>query len=160
MNKNILFLTSRTALVFAFMALAIGCKDDTVNDIETTEGDVQTLYQDKVDYMNNDARIISALVQGGLEVKTTWTDERTKNTSMLFSNDLVATVYDAANYTKMRTIPLPGIDADGNWICDYFGEVSPLLDGKGNTVSAKGGTAPEMRLNVTGYWEYSRRSER
>ena len=155
MNKNILLLACRTAFVFTIMALAIGCKDDTVNDIETTEGDVQTLYQDKVDYMNNDARIISALVQGGLEVKTTWTDERTKNTSMLFSNDLVATVYDAANYTKMRTIPLPGIDADGNWICDYFGEVSPLLDGKGNTVSAKDGTAPEMRLNVTGYWEYT-----
>ena len=104
MNKNILLLACRTAFVFTIMALAIGCKDDTVNDIETTEGDVQTLYQDKVDYMNNDARIISALVQGGLEVKTTWTDERTKNTSMLFSSTARVTPFPLRTALRRRCV--------------------------------------------------------
>ena len=71
MNKKLLFLISRTAFVFALLACTIGCKDDVVNDGKGSEDNVQTLYQDKVDYMNTDASIIGGLVKGNLEVTAT-----------------------------------------------------------------------------------------
>ena len=66
MNKKIFFLISRTVFVFALLVFAMGCKDDAVNDGETPEDNAQTLYQEKVDYMNTDAAIISGLVKGEL----------------------------------------------------------------------------------------------
>ena len=154
MNKKMLFLISRTAFVFALLVFAMGCKDDAVNDSETPEDNAQTLYQEKVDYMNTDAAIISGLVKGELEVTATWTDDK-GNRSVQFSNQLVTIVYAASNYEKMKTIPLLGVDESGNWVYDYYGEVLPLKDANGNAVSASDGIVPVLRLNKTGYWEYT-----
>lgn len=154
MNKKLSFLFCRMAFVFALLACTMGCKDDVVNGDEGKEDNAQTLYQDKVDYMNNDAAIISGLVNGGLEVTAKWIDDN-GNMSVQFSNGLVAIVYDAKNYEKMKTIPILGVDKDGNWVYDYYGEVLPMDDAKGNAVSAKDGTVPELRLNKTNYWEYT-----
>ena len=155
MNKKMLFLISRTAFVFVLLALAMGCKDDSVNDGDITDGEtVETLYQDKVDCMNIDAEIISGLVNGSLEVTTTWVDDN-GNCSVQFSNELVTIVYDSENYDKMKTIPLLGVDESGNWIYEYYEETLPLKDANGNTVSAKGNAIPAFRLNKTNYWEYT-----
>ena len=154
MNKKIFFLISRTVFVFALLVFAMGCKDDAVNDGETPEDNAQTLYQEKVDYMNTDAAIISGLVKGELEVTATWTDDK-GNRSVQFSNQLVTIVYAASNYEKMKTIPLLGVDESGNWVYDYYGEVLPLKDANGNAVSASDGIVPVLRLNKTGYWEYT-----
>ena len=102
MNKKLSFLFCRMAFVFALLACTMGCKDDVVNGDEGKEDNAQTLYQDKVDYMNNDAAIISGLVNGGLEVTAKWIDDN-GNMSVQFSNGLVAIVYDAKNYEKMKT---------------------------------------------------------
>lgn len=155
MNKKMLFLISRAAFVFAFLVFAMGCKDDVVNDGDITDGEtVETLYQDKVDCMNIDAEIISGLVNGSLEVTTTWVDDN-GNCSVQFSNELVTIVYDSENYDKMKTIPLLGVDESGNWIYEYYEETLPLKDANGNTVSAKGNAIPAFRLNKTNYWEYT-----
>lgn len=154
MNKKIFFLISRTAFVFALLVFAMGCKDDAVNDGEAPEDNVQTLYQEKVDYMNTDAAIISGLVKGELEVTATWVDDK-GNRSVQFSNQLLTIVYAASNYEKMKTIPLLGVDESGNWVYDYYGEVLPLKDANGNAVSASDGIVPVLRLNKTGYWEYT-----
>lgn len=154
MNKKMLFLISRAAFVFVLLVFAMGCKDDAVNDGEAPEDNVQTLYQEKVDYMNTDAAIISGLVKGELEVTATWVDDK-GNRSVQFSNEMVTIVYDSGNYDKMKTIPLLGVDENGNWVYDYYGEVLPLKDANGNAVSASDGIVPVLRLNKTGYWEYT-----
>ena len=154
MNKNLRFLFCRTALVFAFLGCVMGCKDDVVNDGGDSEDNAQTLYQDKVDYMNMDAAIISALMKGELEVTATWVDDK-GNRSVQFSNKALTIVYAAANYEKMKTIPLLGVDEKGNWVYDYYGEVMQLKDKGGNVVKAGDGTVPVLRLNKSGYWEYS-----
>lgn len=154
MNKKSLFLFCRTTLVFALLACTIGCKDDVVNDGGNTEENVETLYQDKVDYMNTDAAIISELENGGLEVTATWVDDK-GNRSIQFSNKKLTIVYDVRNYEKMKTIPLLGLDEQGNWVYDFYGEVFPLKDAKGGVVSVKSGIVPTVRLNKTNYWEYS-----
>lgn len=154
MKKKLLFLFCRTAFVFALLACIMGCKDDVVNDGEGSEDDVQTLYQDKVDYMNTDAVIISGLVKGELEVTATWVDDK-GNRSVQFSNQQLTIVYATANYEKMKTIPLLGVDENGNWIYEYYEEVLQLNDASGNTVSAKDGVVPALRLNNTNYWEYT-----
>ena len=154
MNKKLWFLFCRTVLVFAFLGCTMGCKDDVVNDGGDSEDNAQTLYQEKVDYMNTDAAIISGLMKGELEVTATWVDDK-GNRSVQFSNQLLTVVYAAANYEKMKTIPLLGVDEKGNWVYDYYGEVLPLKDKDGNSVSAADGTVPALRLNKTGYWEYT-----
>lgn len=155
MNKKMLFLISRAAFVFVLLVFAMGCKDDAVNDGDITDGEtVETLYQDKVDCMNIDAEIINGLVNGSLEVTTTWVDDN-GNCSVQFSNELVTIVYDSENYDKMKTIPLLGVDESGNWIYEYYEETLPLKDANGNTVSAKGSAIPAFRLNKTNYWEYT-----
>lgn len=154
MKKKLWLLFCRTAFVFALLVFAMGCKDDAVNDGETPEDNAQTLYQEKVDYMNTDAAIISGLVKGELEVTATWTDDK-GNRSVQFSNQLLTIVYAASNYEKMKTIPLLGVDESGNWVYDYYGEVLPLKDANGNAVSASDGIVPVLRLNKTGYWEYT-----
>ena len=154
MNKKLWFLFCRTVLVFAFLGCTMGCKDDVVNDSGDSEDNAQTLYQDKVDYMNTDAAIISALMKGELEVTATWVDDK-GNRSVQFSNKALTIVYAAANYEKMKTIPLLGVDEKGNWVYDYYGEVMQLKDKGGNVVKAGDGTVPVLRLNKSGYWEYS-----
>lgn len=154
MNKNFSILISRTAFVFALLVIAMGCKDDVVNDGECPEDNVQTLYQDKVDYMNTDVSIISQLVKGELEVTSTWVDDK-GNRSLQFSNQQLTIVYATANYEKMKTIPLLGVDEIGNWVYDYYGEILSLKDINGNSISVKDGAVPTLRLNKTGYWEYT-----
>lgn len=154
MNKNLLFLICRTAFVFALLACTIGCKDDVVNDGKGSEDNVQTLYQDKVDYMNTDAAIIGGLVKGDLEVTTTWVDDK-GNRTVQFSNKLLTIVYAAGNYDKKKTIPLLGVDENNCWVYEYYEEILPLKDTNGNAVSAKDGVVPTFRLNKTGYWEYT-----
>ena len=154
MNKKMLFLISRTAFVFALLVCAMGCKDDVVNDGDGSEDNVQTLYQDKVDYMNTDVAIISGLVNGNLEVVASWDDDK-GNCYVQFSNNLLTIAYAEGNYEKMKTIPVLGLDKDCNWVCDYYGEILLLKDVNGNSVSAKGGIFPIIRLNKTNYWEYS-----
>lgn len=154
MNKKLLFLISRTAFVFALLACTIGCKDEVVNDGKGSEDNVQTLYQDKVDYMNTDASIIGGLVNGDLEVTATWVDDK-GNRTVQFSNQLLTIVYATGNYDKMKTIPLLGVDENNCWVYEYYEEVLPLKDTNGNAVSAKDGVVPTFRLNKTGYWEYT-----
>ena len=153
MNKKMLFLISRTALVFALLIVIMGCKDDAVNDGDVTEGDAETLYQDRVDYMNIDAEIISGLVRNELEVTATWLDDN-GNRSIQFSNNLVTIVYDAGNYEKMKTSPILGVDENGNWIYEYYGDASVLKKSNGEPASVQDAT-PVLRLNKTKYWEYS-----
>ena len=121
MNKNLNFLFCRIAIVFVLLGVTMGCKDNAVNDGDATKDEVETLYQDKVDKMNVDATIISRLVNGTLEVTANWVDDN-GNRSIQFSNELVTTVYANENYTKMKTIPLLGVDENANWICDYYEE--------------------------------------
>lgn len=153
MNKNILSLICRTPFVFVLLGLALGCKDDVVNDDISSEN-VETLYQNKVDAMNTDAAIIGGLENGGLKITATWVDER-GNRSMQFTDGRVTIVYAEDNYTKMKTIPISGIDDKGNWIYGYYGDILPLKDAKDNMVSAKSGVVPFFRLNKTNYWEYT-----
>ena len=154
MNKNLNFLFCRIAIVFVLLGVTMGCKDNAVNDGDTIKDEVETLYQDKVDKMNVDATIISRLVNGTLEVTANWTDDN-GNRSIQFSNELVTTVYANENYTKMKTIPLLGVDENANWICDYYEEIFPLKTKDGNVVSVKNGSVPTLRLNKTKYWEYT-----
>ena len=154
MNKKTFFLFCRTAFVFVLLGGIMGCKDDVVNDGNVTEDDVETLYQDKVDYMNIDAKIINRLVKNDLEVTATWLDDN-GNRSIQFSNELVTIVYDADNYDKMKTIPILGVDENGNWAYEYYSEVLTLKDSNGSTVSAQSDNVPVFRLNKTKYWEYS-----
>lgn len=154
MNKKTFFLFCRTAFVFVLLGGIMGCKDDVVNDGNVTEDDVETLYQDKVDYMNIDAKIINGLVKNELEVTATWLDDN-GNRSIQFSNELVTIVYDADNYDKMKTIPILGVDESGNWAYEYYSEVLTLKDSNGSTVSAQSDNVPVFRLNKTKYWEYS-----
>lgn len=154
MNKNLNFLFCRIAIVFVLLGVTMGCKDNAVNDGDTIKDEVETLYQDKVDKMNVDATIISRLVNGTLEVTANWTDDN-GNRSIQFSNELVTTVYANENYTKMKTIPLLGVDENANWICDYYEEIFPLKTKDGDVVSVKNGSVPTLRLNKTKYWEYT-----
>ena len=154
MNKNLNFLFCRIAIVFVLLGVTMGCKDNAVNDGDATKDEVETLYQDKVDKMNVDATIISRLVNGTLEVTANWTDDN-GNRSIQFSNELVTTVYANENYTKMKTIPLLGVDENANWICDYYEEIFPLKTKDGNVASVKNGSIPTLRLNKTKYWEYT-----
>lgn len=154
MNKNLNFLFCRIAIVFVLLGVTMGCKDNAVSDGDTTKDEVETLYQDKVDKMNVDATIISKLVNGALEVTANWVDDN-GNRSIQFSNELVTTVYAYENYTKMKTIPLLGVDENANWICDYYEEIFPLKTKDGNVASVKNGNIPTLRLNKTKYWEYT-----
>lgn len=154
MNKNLNFLFCRIAIVFVLLGVTMGCKDNAVSDGDTTKDEVETLYQDKVDKMNVDATIISKLVNGALEVTANWVDDN-GNRSIQFSNELVTTVYADENYTKMKTIPLLGVDENANWICDYYEEIFPLKTKDGNVASVKNGNIPTLRLNKTKYWEYT-----
>ena len=154
MNKNLNFLFCRIAIVFVLLGVTMGCKDNAVNDGDATKDEVETLYQDKVDKMNVDATIISRLVNGTLEVTANWVDDN-GNRSIQFSNELVTTVYANENYTKMKTIPLLGVDENANWICDYYEEIFPLKTKDGNVASVKNGSIPTLRLNKTKYWEYT-----
>lgn len=142
------------AFVFVFLCVTMGCKDNVVNDSDNTENDVETLYQDKVDKMNIDATIINRMVNGALEVTANWVDDK-GNRSVQFSNELVTTIYAKENYTKMKTIPLLGVDENFNWICEYYEEIFSLKNKDGNVVSAKDGGVPAIRLNKTKYWEYT-----
>lgn len=154
MKKNSYFLFCRMAFVFVFLCVTMGCKDNVVNDSDNTENDVETLYQDKVDKMNIDATIINRMVNGALEVTANWVDDK-GNRSVQFSNELVTTIYAKENYTKMKTIPLLGVDENFNWICEYYEEIFSLKNKDGNVVSAKDGGVPAIRLNKTKYWEYT-----
>lgn len=154
MNKNLNFLFCRIAIVFVLLGVTMGCKDNAVNDGDATKDEVETLYQDKVDKMNVDATIISRLVNGTLEVTANWVDDN-GNRSIQFSNELVTTVYANENYTKMKTIPLLGVDENANWICDYYEEIFSLKTKDGNVASVKNGSIPTLRLNKTKYWEYT-----
>lgn len=58
-------------------------------------------------------------------------------------------------------VPILGVDAEGLWIysLDNGETFQPLLDGKGEPVSARpasdDGTSPRLRVDAEGYWEVS-----
>lgn len=138
--------------------LLAGCKDE--DSKEYTEEEVPETGMDAyIAQMNQDIADMRQLADGKLRVLT-YFREADGNCVMELENNHVTRLYSDVEETKKKTIPILGINEEGYWIYEFYGETEVLTGTDGQPVAAlsatgKGTFTPKLRLNGKKYWEVS-----
>lgn len=138
-------------------ALFTGCKDtDAIEaDISELQGRVTALEKD-VKLLNEQLQAIRELSHTGMTISAIEYNKKDGTYKLTLNEGTVLTL--AEKVPGLGTVPLVGIDADGNWQVSYDNGATyaPIKQGD-KPVKAKGedGVTPLFRVSADGYWEIS-----
>lgn len=134
--------------------LAIGCKDDNVEDPGTPDSPVA---EDVFSQMNRDIADMQLLAEGNVKILTCFV-EADGSAVLELDNGHILNVY--AEKEESNIVPVVGIDKDGYWVYTLDGKSGTLNGSDGQPAAALSSTGkttvtPQFRINDKKYWEVS-----